>query len=83
MSNLNSEDQEKEKNAIIDNLRNIKPVHKYSINLTDNYDVNVINNKVSLKAIQKMILKKIKIDYTSNVSYTVRRTGGKTEKRVR
>lgn len=71
---------DEEENRIIEDLKNIEPTYRYAINLTGDYNVNIVDDKVSLKAAEKIIVKKIKIDNTTNVSYTIKKTNDKKEK---
>lgn len=75
-------DDDVERNQIIDDLRNIEPIYKHLVTMNPDFNVNIIEDKVSLRISEKLVLQQIKADNTTDVSYTIKsKSKGKIEPR--
>jgi hypothetical protein len=70
-----------ERNQIIHDLENIEPIRNNKLQLTGDYSINVIDNKVSLAAVEKVALKYIISKNTIDIYYKKKKAKGKTEER--
>jgi hypothetical protein len=68
-----------EREQIIEDLNNFAPVYNYVFNLTEEYSINIIDEKTTLKISEKAVLKRIKEDNSSEISYRVKGTNDKTK----
>ena len=57
------------------------PVSNYKIKSTENYSVNIIEDKISLKSAERTVSQKIIQDNTMKVLYEVRKSKGKKEEK--
>ena len=74
-------DNVKERIQIIIDLLNIEPINNYRIQLKPDYAVNIVDDKVSWTFAEKSVLRKIITENTVQVSYNIRKSKGKMEKR--
>jgi hypothetical protein len=76
------QDKIRERNQIMDDLRNIEPIRNHKLRLTEDYAFNIVDNKISLALAEKKVLRKIIAENTIEVSYKVKKSRGKTEVRI-
>jgi hypothetical protein len=62
-----------ERNQIIIDLRNIEPIRNLKLQSTGDYAINLIDNKVSLAAVEKAVLRDIISNNTMKISYEKKR----------
>src|SRR2546422_6471151 len=66
---------------VIRDLTNIKPEFPYKAQRTSNYDLEVLEAKVPIKAAKSMIVAEIIEDHTQNISYKMKFADGRKEDR--
>jgi hypothetical protein len=72
---------EVEKNEIVTDLKTLDPVSNYKIKSTEDYSVNIIEDKISFKTAERTVYQKIIKDNTTKVFFQVRKTKGKKEEK--
>ena len=70
-----------ERNQIIHDLKNVEPIRDHRLLLTNDYGINIIDNKVSLTVVEKTVMQDVIIRNSKEVSYRIRKRKGKTEER--
>lgn len=75
------QDKIRERNQIIDDLKNISPLNNHKMLLTGDYAFNIIDDKISLTLAEKEVVRKIIAENTVQVSYRVNKSKSKTEER--
>jgi RNA polymerase subunit RPABC4/transcription elongation factor Spt4 len=74
-------DNVKERIQIIIDLLDIEPINSYRIQLRPDYAVNIVDDRVSWTLAEKSVLTKIITENTVQISYNVRKSKDKMERR--
>ena len=66
---------------MIHDLKIIEPLRDHRLVLTSDYGINIVDTKTSMSVAEKVVIRNVISRNTTEVSYTVRKTKGKTEER--
>ena len=66
---------------MIHDLKIIEPLRDHRLVLTSDYGINIVDTKTSMSVAEKVVIRNVISRNTIEVSYTVRKTKGKTEER--
>jgi hypothetical protein len=72
-----------ERYQIVGDLKNILPIYNQIFNLTSEYRLDIIQNEVTLKGSEKTVLRKIKEDNITEISYTEKKDKGRTREKMK